>query len=149
MPPEGKKIKVLIADGSELIRIYFADIFWINGFENQCELHMACDFEAVESIVADPETRPDVIFLGLSLPKKVAGRIVTDPEYSFEFTHRIKSDPQLRNIKIFIISSHAEKRFEREAEKAKVDRYIYKNQSMPSDIAEVVRGMVEAYQSAA
>jgi len=135
--PEGK-IKVLIADGSELIRIYFRDIFWINGFENCCELSTASDLDETEAMVADPKTAPDVIFLGLSLHKKIDGRILTDPKYSFEFARRIKSDPTLHTIKVFIFSSHMEKQFEQDAVDAKADRYIYKDQNLPKDLVAII-----------
>jgi DNA-binding NarL/FixJ family response regulator len=138
MPTPDGKIKVLIADGSELIRIYFQDIFWINGFESCCELSSASDLDETEAIVADPKTTPDVIFLGLSLRKNVDGRAVTDPKYSFEFAHRLKSDPVLKRIKIFIFSSHMEKQFEQDAADSKVDKYIYKDQNLPKDLVAII-----------
>jgi CheY-like chemotaxis protein len=138
-----KKVKVLIADGSEFIRIYFRDVFWINGFEDCCELSTTADLDATEAMVADPEKRPDVIFLGLSLRKKVDGRFVTDPRYSFEFARRIKSDPALRHIKVFVFSSHMEKRFERDAKDANVDKYIYKNQNLPKDLVALIASFTE------
>jgi CheY-like chemotaxis protein len=143
MPPDQKKIKVLIADGSELVRIYFRDIFWINGFENCCDLSVAADLDETEAIVKDPATRPDVIFLGLSLRKKIDGRTFIDPKYSFEFAHRIKTDPELRHIKIFVFSSHMEKQFERDAKNAQVDQYVYKNQNLPKDIVAIIDSFTE------
>jgi CheY-like chemotaxis protein len=133
-----KKTKVLIVDDDEVIRIYFHDIFWIYGFEDRCELSVAADLDAAERTVVDPASRPSIVFLDLSLPKKVGGRTVIDPRYSFDFVKRIKADPLMSETRVVMLSDHAEKEFEAEAKEAGVDIYLRKGENLPKDIVELV-----------
>jgi len=143
------KIKVLIVDESEIVRIYLRDIFWINGFENYCELMSATNLNDAEAIVADPKTRPDVIFLALSLRKKVDGHTHIDPKNSFAFVRSIKSDPALQHIKVFIISSLLKEQFEKDIAESKVDKYISKDQNLPKDMIPIIKSFTGAMQPTA
>jgi len=136
--PNESRTKILLVDDDEIIRIYFHDIFWIYGFESRCDLTMAVNLDEAEKIVADPETRPDIIFLDLTLPKKVGERTLIDPEYSFEFLERIKADPATKGIKVMIFSGHAEKEFQEEAKAKGADGYVHKEQSLPKDLVDVI-----------
>ncbi len=137
-----KKIKVLLVDDEEIIRIYFHDIFWIYGFENRCDLAMAVNLDDAEKIVADPETRPDVIFLDLTLPKKVDERTLIDPEFSFQFLEKIKKDPETKRIKVVIFSGHADKEFQDEAKAKGADGYVHKEQSLPKDLVDAINNVL-------
>lgn len=133
-----RKLKVLLVDSDEIIRIYFHDIFWINGFEHRCELSVAADFETAERVIADPATRPDVMFLDLTLPKKVGDRTLVDPKYSFDLLQRVKGDPATKDIKVIIFSSHTEREFRDEAMAKGADQYLLKEQSLPKDLVAAV-----------
>ena len=62
MSEDTKKIKILIVDSDEMMRIYFRDIFWIHGRSGQYEVVMASTIEEAEKLVFDINTRPDTIF---------------------------------------------------------------------------------------
>jgi len=142
MDSKHEKLKVLLVDDDEIIRIYFHDIFWIHGFEKDCELTITEDLDQAEAVMADPAKRPDIIFLDLGLPKKVDGRTIIDPKYSFEFTRKIKEDPSLAHIKIFIFSGHSEAEFREEAKTVHADGYIDKGENLVTDIVRMIAGLV-------
>ncbi len=136
------KLKVLLVDDDEIIRIYFHDIFWIYGFESRCDLAIAANLDDADRIVMDPATRPDVIFLDLALPKKVGERTLIDPKYSFEFLEKIKKDPELHKIKVMIFSGHSEKEYVDEAKARGADGYIHKEQSLPKDLIATINSVI-------
>lgn len=140
------KLKILLVDDDEIIRIYFHDIFWIYGFENRCELTIANNLDEAEKIVADASTRPDVIFLDLALPKKVEERTLIEPKYSFEFLEKIKHDPKTKHIKVMIFSGHAEKEYMDEAQAKGADGYIHKEQSLPKDLVAMINKVIDGMQ---
>jgi CheY-like chemotaxis protein len=133
-----EKAKILLVDDEEIIRIYFHDIFWIYGFERRGDLTVVSNLAEAEKIVANPETRPDVIFLDLTIPQKIGERTVVDPEFSFAFLERIKKDPATKDVKVMIFSGHPEKEFQDEAQAKGADGFIHKEQSLPKDIVDVI-----------
>jgi DNA-binding NarL/FixJ family response regulator len=133
-----KKFKILLVDDDEIIRIYFHDIFWMYGFENRCELTVAGDLDQAETIVADPDRRPDIVFLDLVLPKKDGDRTVMDPKNSFAFLDRIKTDSATKHAAVFIFSSHSEGEYQKEAMKRGAAGFIHKEQTLPKDIVAIV-----------
>ncbi|HVN26076.1 MAG TPA: response regulator [Candidatus Paceibacterota bacterium] len=136
------KTRILLVDDDEIIRIYFHDVFWIYGFERTCDLAVAQNLDDAEKAVADPASRPDVVFLDLAIPKKVEDRTIIDPENSFAFLERIKRDPATKDIKVLIFSGHSEKEFQEEAEAKGADGYIHKEQTMPKDLVEIINNVV-------
>jgi len=136
------KPKILLVDDDEIIRIYFHDIFWIYGFENRCELAIATNLDDAEKIVADPTTRPTVVFLDLALPKKMGERTVIDPNDSFAFLERIKHDPETKGVKVMIFSGHSEKEYMDEAKAKGADGYVHKEQSLPKDLVATLNTVI-------
>jgi DNA-binding NarL/FixJ family response regulator len=142
-----KKTKVLLVDDDQIIRIYFHDVFWINGFENRCELYLASDLEAAERVIGNPETRPDIIFLDLVLPKKVDGRTISDPKNSFEFLKKIKADHLMAKTSVIIFSGESDKKLEKEAKKYGADGYLRKEASLAKDIVSLTNNLLAKYES--
>ena len=63
MTNEKKKIKILLIDDDEMMRIYFRDIFWIHSKKDVYDVQMVSSFEEAEKIVKNENTKPDTIFL--------------------------------------------------------------------------------------
>ena len=137
------KYKILLVDDDEIIRIYFHDIFWIYGFEKKCELLSSNNLDEAERMVTDAATQPDIIFLDLSLPKKVGERTLIEPKYSFEFLDRVKKDPKLATTKVFIFTGHAEKEYMDEAKAHGADGYIHKEQTLPKDLIATINAALD------
>ena len=63
-----KKIKILLIDDDEMMRIYFRDIFWIHGYSDTYEVTMAPSFEEAEKRIMNKDTKPDTIFMDVMIP---------------------------------------------------------------------------------
>lgn len=129
-----QKKKILLVDDEEMLRIYFRDIFWIHGLENQYEVTTAEDPAKAEALIRDETTRPDIIFLDLVMPIEVNGRMQMTPEAGMMLLAKIKSDPKLKDIKVIIFSSHAEHAYLERAKNLGADTYLVKGDHLPQDI---------------
>ena len=128
------KIKILLVDDDEMIRIYFRDVVWIHGLDRQYDLEVTSSLEKAEEMVRNPKTRPHILFLDLVVPVKEGERSVSTPEASFDLLKKIKEDPELRDIKVVIFSAHGEKSFQDEAKRLGAAGYLKKDESMPRDL---------------
>lgn len=138
------KIKILLVDDDEMIRIYFRDIFWIHGLENKYEFSTTDNIQQAEKIIANPETRPSIIFLDLLMPvESENNRTSLSPEGSFIFLKRIKTDPELKNIKVIIFSSHSEQIFKDQAKKLGAETYLIKGDNLPTELINFVSKLHE------
>lgn len=144
-PPE--KIKILLIDDDEIIRIYFQDVFWIYGLDKKFELNIVNDIKEGEKIINDPKTKPDIVFLDLVMPIKENGRTVVSPESSFAMLKKIKTDPNLQKIKVIIFSGHSEKSFIDKAKELGAEDYIIKGENMPKEMAEYIEKIAKDYQT--
>lgn len=125
------KIRILLVDSNEMVRIYFRDIFWIHGLEEKYELFVAEDIEKAQKLVRDDNSRPALVFLDLDVDSKLGKK---GPEASFSFIQAIKDDPALKEIKIVIFSGHMEKEFQEKAKELGAMDYLKKEDSMPRDL---------------
>ena len=100
---KNKKIKILLVDDDEMMRIYFRDIFWIHSRNNKYEVSMASNLDEAEKMIQDKETRPDSIFLDVLMS---TNKGKNTPAYkiarSLEFISKIKKDKDLSKIKIIL-----------------------------------------------
>ena len=138
MPEGDKKIKILLIDDDELIRIYFRDVFWIHGLEYKYELLLADNVKKAEEIINKKETRPQIIFLDLVMPIEHDGKIITTPEAGMETLKKIKSDPETKNIKVIVFSGHKDEKFQEEAKRLGAETYLIKGDNLPKELAEFV-----------
>lgn len=134
METQTKKQKLLLVDDNELTRIYFREVFWLHGLEYRFELEMAESLEQASSLVNNPKTRPDIIFLGLVMPIKVGRHTVTTPEAGFNLLRQIKSNPELNKIRVFIFSAFDKPEYKETAKQLGADAYLVKGQNLPGDL---------------
>lgn len=128
-----QKIKILLIDDDEMMRIYFRDIFWIHGRSDTYEIIMASSLSEAEKNIQ--ETRPDTIFLDVMMP--VPGEN-NSPDSQIErtlaFVEKIKKEEKLSSIKIVIFSCQKEKYVEVAFRKLGIDGYLIKGELMPKEI---------------
>lgn len=134
-----EKVRVLLVDDEEIVRIYFRDIFWIYDLQSHFEILVASDISEAEKIIMNKATRPKVIFLDLVLPYEKDGRVSKTPEGSFMLLQKIKSDPELKNIKVVILSGHDEKVYRDKAKELGAETYLIKGDNTPRDLIEFVK----------
>jgi DNA-binding NarL/FixJ family response regulator len=134
MSEDTKKIKILIVDSDEMMRIYFRDIFWIHGRSGQYEVIMASTIEEAEKVVFDINTRPDTIFLDIIMAPNKSHVSVLEIARCVEFVGKIKSNEEFSKIKIILYSGHKEDALKDNLSKIGVDGFLVKGESMPKEI---------------
>lgn len=131
-----KKVKILLIDDDEMMRIFFRDIFWIHGRNFTYDIQMASTLEEAEKIVWDENTRPNTIFMDifLSSTKKGSDASSYQVNRSLEFIGKIKKDEKLKDIKIIIYSGQKYQALEEAVMKLGVNEYLIKGELMPREI---------------
>ncbi len=132
------KIKILLVDDDEMVRIYFRDIFWIHGLDNKYEFSVAENIAKAEKIINDPENRPALMLLDLTMPIEKDGRVSVSPESGLEFLKKIKSSPELKKIKIVVFSGHGEPELQERAKQLGAENYLIKGNNLPMELIEFV-----------
>jgi len=143
METEIKKQKLLLIDDNELTRIYFREVFWLHGLEYKFDLSMAETLEQATTMIQNPDTRPEIIFLGLVMPVKIGGHTVTTPEAGFNMLRLIKSNPELKHIKVFIFSAFDNPEYKETAKNLGADSYLVKGQNLPGDILNFINNHIK------
>ena len=129
------KIKILLVDDDEMMRIYFRDVFWVHGGDDKYDITIVSSLAEAESKISDSETRPNTIFLDIMLPIKDGNNNPHDQmERSLSFVKKIKENKDLSKIKIIIYSGQKEKSIENEFNKLGIDGYLIKGELMPKEI---------------
>lgn len=128
-----KKIKILIVDSDEMMRICFRDIFWIHGRSHQYDITMTATFDEAEKIVLNENTRPDTILVDIiMLPKKrVSSSEILD---CVGFVSKIKNNKELSSIKVILYSGQKEKTLKENLSKIGIDGFLVKGESTPKEI---------------
>lgn len=139
---ETKKIKILLVDDDEMIRILFRDIFWLHADADKYEVRSVDRVRKAEELLKDPLTRPDIIFLDLSLPYDNDESAKTTTDKSFYLLEKIKTDPELRTIKVFIFSGYDDPAYQARASELKADAYLVKSRNLPKDIIATVENSI-------
>lgn len=128
------KTNVLLIDANEMVQIYFRDIFWIHGLESKYEFTAVSSVEKARQIIANPETRPAIIFMDFVLPEgKEAPK--RGMESCLGFLREIKQSSELKNINIVLFSGHMDKVFQEKAKDLGAG-FMGKEDSMPNDIVQ-------------
>lgn len=130
-----KKIKILLIDSDEMMRIYFRDIFWIHGRSDTYEITMASSLEEAENKIKDAVTKPDTIFLDIMMSTP-GDRSSSDEQIkkNLSFIERMKKDKDMSSIKIIIFSNKKEESIKEEVTKLGVDGFLVKGELMPKEI---------------
>ena len=137
------RIKILLVDDDEMLRIYFKDIFWIHNLEYKYELTVADNIKKAEEIINNPETCPNIIFLDLVMPIKTDGQTITSPQAGLGLLKKIKSDPKLKNIKVIVLSGHGEKTLMNEVKKLGAENYLIKGDNLPKDLVNFIEKIAD------
>lgn len=135
------KTKILLVDDNEIIRIYFRDVFWIHGLDDKYDLSVTESVEKAEKLIDDPKTRPEIVFCGLVMPLKQGDKTVVTPLAGFSLLEKIKSDPELKKIKVIIFSGHNEKKYRDRAHKLGVNSFLVKHENMPRELVEFIENL--------
>jgi DNA-binding NarL/FixJ family response regulator len=132
------KIKILLVDNDEMMRIYFQDVFWVHGDSEAYEINMVSSLEEAEKRIMNKDTKPDTIFLDIMMSniKGKEGSPSVQLEKSVAFVEKIKKDKDLSSIKIIIYSSQKEKVIKNIFHKMGVDGYLIKGELMPKEIVD-------------
>ncbi len=131
------KIRILLVDDDEMMRIYFRDIFWIHGRSNTYEVIMASSLVEAEKKLVDPLTVPTTIFLDvmISIPGE-NNSSAAQIKRTMDFVERVKKDPLFSATKIIIYSGQKEKSIADAFKKLGIDGYLIKGELMPKEIIE-------------
>lgn len=143
METQIKKQKLMLVDDNELTRIYFREVFWLHGLEYRFDLEMAESLEQASQLIQHESTRPDIVFMGLVMPLKIGDHTVTTPEAGFNLLKQIKSDDNLKKIKIIIFSAFDNKEYQDRAKELGADAYLVKGQNLPGDILNFVQNYLK------
>lgn len=134
MNKKDKKIRILIIDSDEMMRIYFRDIFWIHGRSNEYDISMASSIEEAEKIVFDVNTCPDTIFLDIVMAAKKSHVSALEIARSVEFVSKIKNNKEFSKIKIILYSGHKDEALRENLSKIGIDGFLVKGECMPKEI---------------
>lgn len=135
------KKKLLLVDDNEIIRMMFANVFWLHGLDDKYELTTAETTEKARAIFEDPATRPDIVFMGLVMPFEKNGKIETNAEAGLSFIRAIKGNSAYSSARIVVFSSYDEEAYREQAMALGAERYLRKGENMPQDIIEVIRSL--------
>lgn len=138
---DNKKIKILLVDDNDVIRLMFSNIFWLHGLDERYELLTVSHTEEAEVVVTNPATKPDIIFMGLVMPQEKEGKVSVSAETGFRFLERVKKDPALSHIRVIIFSSFGDEDFKERALALGAERYLKKSESVPQDIIETINSL--------
>lgn len=132
------KIKVLLVDDDEMIRIYFQDIFWIHGLDDKYDLTVVNDIKKAEEIINNPSTKPNIIFMDLVMPIEKDGKIITTPETGLSLLKKIKNDEQSKKIKVIVFSGHDEESVKNKVKELGAENYLIKGGNLPRELVEFI-----------
>lgn len=120
-------VRILIADDHPDTRLVLRDYFEAKGF-TVCEAH-----NGEEALACIRQARPDAVVLDIRMPRMDGIQVL----------RAIRSDDELRDLKILALSAHAFDEEVREISDAGADSYLAKPAD-PRLVIEAVRTLIEA-----
>ena len=138
-----RKKKILFIDDNEVMRIMFANIFWIHGLDDAYEVTTIGNMPEALALLANEATRPDFIITGLVMPFEKDGRTTTSAEAGFTLLKRVKEDPALAHIRVIIFSSYDDEEYQKRALALGAERYLKKKEDLPQDVIQIIRSFEE------
>ena len=129
------KNRILLIEDDEMMRIYFRDIFWIHGRSDIYEVVLASNYDQAICFIEDSETRPNTVFLDVTIPEKGKDNSVEEQiNRSLCFVKKIKSNKKYSDIKIIIYSSYNDNELESKFKEEGIDGYLIKGQMLPKEV---------------
>lgn len=129
-----KKIKILLIDDDEMMRIFFRDFFWIHGSSEKYDVAISASIEEAEKRIQNGDI-PDTIFMGMMMKIKNGDNSHdSQVKRTLDFIHKVKTDKELGSIKIIIYTSHNEQSMRDAVGKLGTDGYLIKGELMPTEI---------------
>lgn len=135
---ETNKKNILLVDNNDFVRLMFSNVFWVHGLNDECSFITARDFDEAKKIICEDETTPDIIFTELIIPTTKNGEKETTPESGLSFISEIKNNPKTAKARIVVFSNWDEPEYQEKAQKAGADMYIKKDNSLPTDLIQIV-----------
>ncbi len=121
--------KVLVIEDDPLLSRMYQIIFSSNGYE----VSVASDGE--DGLDKIRSQRPDLVLLDIMMPKL----------NGMEVLRKIKSDPEVRNIPVVVLTNLAGNTDVQAALELGAVRYIIKSENKPKQVEEIVRGILAGY----
>lgn len=135
MNTTSNKIKILLIDNDEMMRIFFRDIFWIHGRSDAYDVETALSIEEAEKKITDENTKPDIIFIDINMSTPYGKNSSDDQtQKCLSFVEKIRKNKDLASIKIVIFSSQKEELIKEAFSKLGVKEYLIKGELMPKEI---------------
>lgn len=141
-----KKIKILLVDDDEFIKILFRDIFWIHDVGKIYEVSTVANLDQAKEIIKNQESCPDVIFLDLNLKGPKMGNFSLEENKSFNFLKDLKNDKKTKNITIIIFSGYSDKNLIKKAKESGADEYLIKGEFLPQDLIKITENILNKTQ---
>lgn len=133
------KVKVLLVDDNEVIRMIFSNIFWLHGLDDHYELTTVSRIEDARIQIDDPKTRPDIVFTGLVMPFEKGGKISPSAEAGFSLISYIKQNPVLSHIRVIVFSGYSDDTLKEKSLALGAEQYLKKDENIPQDIISIIR----------
>jgi DNA-binding NarL/FixJ family response regulator len=134
-----KPLKIISVEDDEFMRIFMKDVFWIHG--QNISLSVFGTIKEAEDFLANPDNKPDLIFLDLCLPYKSGDK--PDMENSFHFLEELKGDERTKDIKIIIFSSFGDRDIQQRALNMGANKYMVKGEYLPYELMNIVETIVQ------
>lgn len=133
------KVKVLLVDDNEVIRMIFSNIFWLHGLDDHYDLATVARTEDARTLIDDPETRPAIVFTGLVMPFEKDGKTSMSAEAGLSLLSYIKQNPALKNTRVIIFSGYDDAELKEKAISLGAEQYLKKDENIPQDIISIIR----------
>ncbi|MFH1956827.1 MAG: response regulator [Patescibacteria group bacterium] len=137
-----KKLKILLVDDDEFIKILFRDIFWIHDFKKIYEVSTIDNLSKAKEIIKNKELCPDVIFLDLNLNGPKMGNFSLEENKSLNFLKDLKNDIKTKDITIIIFSGYDDKNLIKKAKESGADEYLVKGEFLPQDLIKITENIL-------
>lgn len=128
-----EKIKVLLIDDDEFIRLLVKDIFWVHG-KDKYQFFEAKNIEEAKKILN--EEKPNIIFLDLVFQEGGKGAMS-----SLSFLREIKSEPNTQNIKVIVFSGYPD--LKKQVLELGAEKFLIKGEYLPKELFEITEEIIK------
>jgi len=123
-------IKVLLVEDDDLIQELYETVLKLRNFE----VELAND--GIEGLEKARALKPDVVLLDVMMPKM----------NGLEMLEKLKSDPEIKNIPVIMLSNIADENHIRAALNQGALKYIIKSEHVPMEVVGLVEEVLANHQ---